>query len=127
MEGKVDISPSDLGCCLYTVLKLHGFREIPTTSHTRSSSTMTESLQDEKQGVTETTHIQNALPVMSEGNELVDNAAKEQIQNMDVEDRAMALERALQADPGIPEWSWRMVKFNLICILACVLGSDGGS
>jgi hypothetical protein len=51
---------------------------------------------------------------------------KGQVHEMSAEDRATALKLAMEADPGIPMMSWRMVQFVLMTITVCVCGGDSG-
>ena len=63
------------------------------------------------------------IPLQPEGEVGV---GKNEVANMSAEDRATALRIAMDADPGIPEWSWRMLKFNLMAVLVMLCGNDSG-
>jgi MFS family permease len=43
-----------------------------------------------------------------------------------MEDRAVALKLAQDADPGPPAASWRMVKFTLMVLVVCMCSGDSG-
>ncbi|WRT66050.1 uncharacterized protein IL334_003002 [Kwoniella shivajii] len=50
----------------------------------------------------------------------------DQVHEMTAEDRAAALKLALDADPGIPVQSWRMVHFVAMMMVICMCGGDAG-
>ena len=71
-------------------------------------------------------HFEQALaPQRSTGHDELKEGV-DHVQNLTMEDRAVALKLAQDADPGPPAASWRMVKFTLMVLVVCMCSGDSG-
>lgn len=72
-------------------------------------------------------HFETANPALTGYRE--DDINKEtavHAEHLTMEDRAVALKLAQDADPGPPAASWRMVKFTLMVLVVCMCSGDSG-